>query len=44
MRHGIHGRKLSRKWADLVDIGGARAARGALLPRGYTKVDGIERG
>jgi len=39
-----NGRKLSRKWADLVDIGGARAARGALLPRGYTKVDGIERG
>ena len=39
-----NGRKLTRKWADLVEVGGARASRGHLLPRGYTKVDGIERG
>jgi topoisomerase-4 subunit A len=38
-----NGRKLSRKWSDLVEIGGARADRGHLLPRGYTKVEGIER-
>lgn len=37
-----NGRKLSRKWSDLVEIGGARATRGSLLPRGYTKVEGIE--
>ncbi len=38
-----NGRKLNRKWADLVEVGGARASRGQLLPRGYTKVEGIER-
>ncbi len=38
-----NGRKLTRKWADLVEVGGARASRGQLLPRGYTKVEGIER-
>ena len=38
-----NGRKLSRKWSDLVEVGGARATRGQLLPRGYTKVEGIER-
>ncbi len=39
-----NGRKLSRRWADLVEVGGARASRGQLLPRGYTRVEGIERG
>jgi len=38
-----NGRKLTRKWSDLVEVGGARATRGQLLPRGYTKVEGIER-
>jgi topoisomerase-4 subunit A len=38
-----NGRRLSRKWADLVEVGGARADRGHLLPRGYTRVEGIER-
>ncbi|MGD9583593.1 MAG: DNA topoisomerase IV subunit A [Lysobacterales bacterium] len=38
-----NGRKLSRRWADLVEVGGARASRGHLLPRGYTRVEGIER-
>ncbi len=37
-----NGRKLTRSWNDLVEIQGARAERGSLLPRGYTKVDSIE--
>jgi topoisomerase-4 subunit A len=35
-------RKLILKWADLVEYGGARAARGALLPRGLQRVERIE--
>ena len=37
------GRPLNRTWADLVEIAAARATRGTLLPRGYQKVEGIER-
>ena len=37
-------RKMSLKWADLVEYGGNRAARGGLLPRGLRKVDRIELG
>ena len=35
-------RKLTLKWADLVEYGGSRAARGALLPRGLQRVERIE--
>ncbi|MGH8182033.1 MAG: DNA topoisomerase IV subunit A [Rhodanobacteraceae bacterium] len=35
-------RKLTLKWADLVEYGGSRAQRGGLLPRGLRKVDRIE--
>ena len=35
-------RKMTLKWADLVEYGGSRAARGGLLPRGLRKVDRIE--
>ncbi|MGH8184438.1 MAG: DNA topoisomerase IV subunit A [Rhodanobacteraceae bacterium] len=35
-------RKLTLKWADLVEYGGNRAQRGGLLPRGLRRVDGIE--
>ncbi len=35
-------RKLTLKWADLVNYGGARASRGGLLPRGLRGVDRIE--
>ncbi|MEP7096145.1 MAG: DNA topoisomerase IV subunit A [Dokdonella sp.] len=35
-------RKLTLKWADLVEYGGNRAARGNLLPRGLQRVERIE--
>ena len=35
-------RKLTLKWADLVEYGGNRAQRGGLLPRGLRRVDSIE--
>ncbi|HET6633099.1 MAG TPA: DNA topoisomerase IV subunit A [Rhodanobacteraceae bacterium] len=35
-------RKLTLKWADLVNYGGGRAGRGALLPRGLRRVERIE--
>ncbi len=35
-------RKLILKWADLVEYGGNRATRGALLPRGFQRVERIE--
>jgi topoisomerase-4 subunit A len=35
-------RKLTLKWADLVEYGGNRATRGALLPRGLQRVERIE--
>jgi topoisomerase-4 subunit A len=35
-------RKLTLKWADLVEYGGSRAQRGGLLPRGLRHVDRIE--
>jgi len=35
-------RKLILKWSDLVEYGGARAARGSLLPRGLQRVERIE--
>ena len=35
-------RKLILKWADLVEYGGSRAARGGLLPRGLQRVERIE--
>ena len=35
-------RKLTLKWSDLVEYGGARAARGNLLPRGLQRVERIE--
>ncbi|MDE2225102.1 MAG: DNA topoisomerase IV subunit A [Xanthomonadaceae bacterium] len=35
-------RKLTLKWADLVEYGGSRAQRGGLLPRGLRRVDRIE--
>jgi topoisomerase-4 subunit A len=37
-------RKLTLKWADLVEYGGNRAARGSLLPRGLQRVERIEAG
>jgi topoisomerase-4 subunit A len=36
-------RKLNLRWSDLVDFGGHRAMRGAKLPRGFQRVDRIER-
>jgi len=35
-------RKLTLKWSDLVEYGGARAQRGGLLPRGLRRVERIE--
>lgn len=35
-------RKLTLRWNDLVEYGGHRASRGALLPRGLQRVDRIE--
>ncbi|WP_329742825.1 DNA topoisomerase IV subunit A [Dyella sp. A6] len=35
-------RKLTLKWADLVEYGGNRASRGGLLPRGLRRVERIE--
>jgi topoisomerase-4 subunit A len=35
-------RKLTLRWADLVEYGGSRAARGGLLPRGLQRVERIE--
>ncbi|HEX7325497.1 MAG TPA: DNA topoisomerase IV subunit A [Rhodanobacteraceae bacterium] len=35
-------RKLTLKWADLVEYGGSRAQRGNLLPRGLRHVDRID--
>jgi topoisomerase-4 subunit A len=37
-------RKLTLKWADLVEYGGNRATRGSLLPRGLQRVERIEPG
>ncbi|MEO7433749.1 MAG: DNA topoisomerase IV subunit A [Dokdonella sp.] len=34
-------RKLTLKWADLVEYGGTRASRGSLLPRGLQRVERI---
>lgn len=36
------GRKMTLKWADLVNYGGNRATRGSLLPRGLQRVERIE--
>jgi topoisomerase-4 subunit A len=36
-------RKLNLRWGDLVDVGGHRAIRGSKLPRGFQRVDRIER-
>jgi topoisomerase-4 subunit A len=35
-------RKLTLRWADLVEYGGARASRGGVLPRGLRRVERIE--
>ncbi len=35
-------RKLTLRWADLVEYGGNRAGRGGLLPRGLRRVERIE--
>ncbi len=35
-------RKLTLKWADLVEYGGSRATRGGVLPRGLRRVERIE--
>ncbi|MDE2307888.1 MAG: DNA topoisomerase IV subunit A, partial [Xanthomonadaceae bacterium] len=35
-------RKLTLKWADLVEYGGNRAGRGGVLPRGLRRVERIE--
>ncbi len=35
-------RKLILKWADLVNYGGNRATRGAMLPRGFQRVERVE--
>ncbi|MBL8300324.1 MAG: DNA topoisomerase IV subunit A [Rhodanobacteraceae bacterium] len=35
-------RKLTLRWADLVEYGGNRAGRGGLLPRGLQRVEHIE--
>jgi len=35
-------RKITLKWADLVNYGGNRATRGGLLPRGFQRVERIE--
>ncbi|MEO8748445.1 MAG: DNA topoisomerase IV subunit A [Rhodanobacter sp.] len=34
-------RKLTLRWADLVEYGGARASRGGVLPRGLRRVERI---
>ena len=34
-------RKLTLKWADLVEYNGNRAARGGLLPRGFRRVESL---
>ncbi|HET7663275.1 MAG TPA: DNA topoisomerase IV subunit A [Rhodanobacteraceae bacterium] len=34
-------RKLTLRWSDLVEYGGNRASRGALLPRGLRRVESI---
>ncbi len=36
-------RKLILKWSDLVEYGGNRAARGNLLPRGFRRVDRVQK-
>jgi topoisomerase-4 subunit A len=35
-------RKLTLRWADLVEYGGNRAGRGGLLPRGLQRVERLE--
>ena len=35
-------RKLTLRWSDLVEFGGNRATRGAVLPRGLRRVERIE--
>ena len=35
-------RKLTLKWADLVEYGGNRASRGGVLPRGLRRVESIQ--
>ena len=35
-------RKLSLKWADLVEYNGNRAQRGGSLPRGFQRVERVE--
>ena len=35
-------RKLTLRWADLVEYGGTRATRGGVLPRGLRRVERIE--
>jgi len=35
-------RKLTLRWSDLVEYGGNRASRGAVLPRGLRRVERIE--
>ncbi len=35
-------RKLTLRWADLVEYGGTRASRGGVLPRGLRRVERIE--
>jgi topoisomerase-4 subunit A len=35
-------RKLTLRWADLVEYGGTRASRGGLLPRGLRRVERID--
>ena len=37
-------RKLTLRWADLVEYGGARASRGGVLPRGLRRVERIATG
>ena len=37
-------RKLTLKWADLVEYGGNRATRGSLLPRGLQRVERVQTG
>ena len=34
-------RKLTLRWADLVEYGGTRASRGGVLPRGLRRVERI---
>jgi topoisomerase-4 subunit A len=40
--HTEGGRKMTLKWADLVEYGGHRAQRGGMLPRGYQRVHRLE--